>query len=78
MILLFSLSPPPGQCFPSRISRIIASQTQQQLHLRRRFSSAAALTPAAPAELSTKKQNPSFPLLLHCLSHTSAVAKFSF
>lgn len=66
------------QCFPSRICWIIASQTEQQLHLRRRPSSAAELAAAAPAELSTKEQNPSFPLLLQPLRHTSAVAKLSF
>lgn len=64
--------------FPAGSAGSLNPRQQQQLHLRRHFSSATALAPAAPAELSTKKQNPSFPLLLQCLSHTSAVAKSSF
>lgn len=75
---LFPSAFPLGSAFPAGSAGSLHPRQRQQLHLRRHFSSAAELAPAAPAELSTKKQNPSFPLLLQCLSHTSAVAKPSF
>lgn len=61
MILLLFPQLSPGQHFPSRICWIIASQTQQQLHRRRRLSSAAELTQLL--QQSSAQRNKTLPSL---------------
>lgn len=60
MLLLLSLSCPPGQCFPSRICWIIAPQTEQQLHRRRR-SAPLQSSPSCSSRAQHKGTKPFLP-----------------